>query len=62
MCHEKYSFLPWRRSAAVAAAAASGASGSSVLRGEEGKLVVLMRDYIVHMTFFDISVPLLGGG
>ena len=55
MCHEKYSFLPWR-------AAASGASGSSVLRGEEGKLVVLMRDYIVHMTFFDISVPLLGGG
>ena len=46
----------------AAAAAASGASGSSVLRGEEGKLVVLMRDYIVHMTFFDISVPLLGGG
>ena len=41
---------------------ASGVRRNNDKKGEEGKLVVLMRDYIVHMTFFDISVPLLGGG
>ena len=54
MCHEKYSFLPLD-----AASASGGVRRNNDKSGEEGKLVVLMRDYIVHMTFFDISVLLL---
>ena len=42
-----------------AASASGGVRRNNDKSGEEGKLVVLMRDYIVHMTFFDISVPLL---